>query len=89
MPDVLVRDVKPSVLESLKKRAAQNGRSLQSELEIILEQVAKQPLASESLSQFSNEAVIESRKLAAKIRRSLEGHQHSDSVELIREDRQR
>ncbi|MGH9915006.1 MAG: FitA-like ribbon-helix-helix domain-containing protein, partial [Pyrinomonadaceae bacterium] len=87
MPDVLVRDVKPSVLESLKKRAVHNGRSLQAELEVILEQVVKRPLVSASLPQFNNEKIIESRKLAAKIRRSLEGRQHTDSVELIREDR--
>ena len=56
MPDVLVRDVESEVVESLKKRAALNGRSLQSELKIILEQAAPS-------------RVEDARKLAAKIRR--------------------
>ncbi len=42
MPNVLVRDVETSILEKLKRRAARNGRSLQSEAQTILkEAVAK------------------------------------------------
>ena len=56
MPDVLVRDIQAEVVESLKTRAALNGRSLQAELKIILEQAAQNKVG-------------DARKLAAKIRR--------------------
>lgn len=65
-----------------KKCTEHKGRSLQSESEITR-------LRNEDLPQFSREAKVVSRKLVAKIRRSLEGRRHSDSVKLIREDRQR
>ena len=58
MPDVLVRDVETNVVESLKNRAAVNGRSLQAELKTILEQAAQVTMA-------------DAREVAAKIRRSL------------------
>ena len=81
MPDVLVRDIQPDLVETLKNRAALNGRSLQAELKIILEQAAQ-----------SN--VKDARKLAAKIRRSLKDHklngeEYSDSSTLLAEDRRR
>jgi antitoxin FitA len=76
MPDVLVREVSPDVLEALKGRARQNGRSLQVELKTILEQAA-----------YTQKA--DARAVAAKIRRSLAQTTHSDSVELLREDRRR
>lgn len=76
MPDVLVRDVETDVVESLKSRAAVNGRSLQAELKTILEQAAQVTMA-------------DARELAAKIRRSLSGKAHSNSVDLLAEDRRR
>ena len=81
MPDVLVRDIQSEVVESLKNRAALNGRSLQAELKIILEQAAQSK-------------VEDARKLAAKIRRSLKDHklngeEYSDSAALLTEDRRR
>jgi plasmid stability protein len=76
MPDVLVRDVEPSVVESLKSRAASNGRSLQVELKTILEQAAQVTMA-------------DAREMAAKIRRSLKGKVHSNSADLLAEDRGR
>jgi plasmid stability protein len=76
MPDVLVRDVETTVLEKLKKRAAENGRSLQSEVRSIISEYA----ASEPLSDM---------EVARKIRNSLRGRNHSDSAELLREDRAR
>ena len=81
MPDVLVRDIQSEVVESLKNRAALNGRSLQAELKIILEQAAQSK-------------VEDARKLAAKIRRSLKDHklngeESSDSAALLAEDRRR
>jgi antitoxin FitA len=76
MPDVLVRDVEPEILDALKGRAQGNGRSLQLELKAILEQAARVRMA-------------DSRAVAAKIRRSLAGGKHSDSAQLLRGDRKR
>jgi plasmid stability protein len=76
MPDVLVRGIDDDVLEALKERARTNGRSLQVELRTILEQAARTRM-------------IDSRALAAKIRRSLKSGRHSDSAALLAEDRRR
>ena len=76
MPDVLVRDVETDVVESLKSRAAVNGRSLQAELKTILAQAAQVTMA-------------DAREVAAKIRRSLSGKTYSNSADLLAEDRQR
>ncbi|MBA3631848.1 MAG: Arc family DNA-binding protein [Acidobacteria bacterium] len=77
MPNVLVRDVEPEVLEKIKKRAAKNGRSLQTEVQIILKDAAAKP---EPLSDLET---------ARKIRSMLNVKNQSDSAELLREDRQR
>jgi antitoxin FitA len=76
MPDVLVRDISSETLEALKGRARQNRRSLQVELKWILEQAAQT-------------SMVDARAVAAKIRRSLGKIAHSDSTELLREDRKR
>ena len=76
MPDVLVRDLDANALEALKLRAKNHSRSLQVELKSILEEAARVNLDG-------------SRRLAARIRRSLAGGQHSDSVELLARDRTR
>jgi len=76
MPDVLVRNVEDSVLERLKARAKENGRSLQKELSVLLRSfVEDKPLSSD--------------ETAKKIRESLRGRVHTDSAELLREDRSR
>lgn len=76
MPDVLVRDVDEKVLEKLKNKAARNGRSLQREVQIILnEAINFEPLSDA--------------EVARKIKDSLRGRQHSDSAESLREDRNR
>ncbi len=77
MPNVLVRDVETTVLEKLKSRAARSGRSLQSEVQIILINAVRQ---AEPLSELET---------ARKIRESLKFKNQSDSVELLREDRER
>lgn len=77
MPNVLVRDVEMSVLEKLKSRAAKKGRSLQSEVQIILKDAVRKP---EPLSEMET---------ARKIRASLKVKKQSDSAELLREDRRR
>ncbi len=76
MPNVLVRDVDEKVLEKLKTKAARNGRSLQREVQIILNEA----ISFEPLSDL---------EVAKKIKDSLRGRQHSDSAELLREDRNR
>jgi plasmid stability protein len=75
MPDVLVRDVDESTLARLKEKAKSHGRSLGVELKLILEQAAKQL------------DMVTARELAEQMSRSLEGRHHTDSAELLREDR--
>jgi len=76
MPNVLVRNVDEKVLEKLKTKAARNGRSLQREVQIILnDSINFEPLSDS--------------EVAGKIKDSLRGRQHSDSAELLREDRNR
>jgi antitoxin FitA len=77
MPDVLVRDVDERALARLKEKAKAHGRSLGVELKFILEQAAKQL------------DMITAHELAEKMSRSLEGRQHTDSTDLLREDRDR
>lgn len=79
MAQILVRNVKPDVLRRLKKRAASDKRSLQSEVAAILERAADERTVDRA------EAV----RLAERIRASFGGRKFSDSTELIREDRDR
>ncbi len=72
MPDVIIRDVDEDVLKALKRRARQQGRSLQAELKSIVEEAAK----------FN---VGMPHELASRIRRSLGSSDHSDSAALIAE----
>jgi plasmid stability protein len=74
MPDILIRGLSAQTLRRLKARAKRNGRSLQSETRRIIESEA----ASENVA-----ALLEDWK------RRFKGRKFSDSVELIREDRER
>ena len=76
MPNVLVRDVEESILQQLKRRAKENGRSLQNELQQILRQFVEPDASSDE-------------ETAARIKESLRGRVFSDSVESLREDRRR
>jgi antitoxin FitA len=76
MAQVLVRDLKADVVARLKARAKRHGRSLQTELK-------------EILATASRHSGVEARAVAARIRRQLAGRTHSDSVELLAEDRVR
>jgi len=78
MAQVLVRDIDEQVVQRLKARAERSGRSLQVELKMILEQAARSDI---EMARF--------KRLAAKIRRELAGHRHSDSGALQAEDRER
>jgi plasmid stability protein len=77
MASVLVRDLDPAVVDRLKARAKENGRSLQKELKAILEAAAAQAIWAEA------------RAGAERVRQMLGGRQFSDSTELIRGDRDR
>jgi plasmid stability protein len=79
MTDVLIRDVPDHVLEWLKRQAELNHRSLQGELLTILEGAVRRRSREEHA------------KFAAEMRERLAktGRVFGDSVELIREDRER
>ncbi len=79
MPDVLVRNVEDDILQGLKERAKQNGRSLQKELKMLFR----------SLIQDKNLQTISDEETAAKIKESLRGLEFSDSADLLRKDRDR
>jgi plasmid stability protein len=74
MPDVLVRDLDDDVLTQLKAAAKANHRSLQAEIHDILRRATTRNLA-------------ETRRLSAKWLKRLGRSNHSDSAELIRDDR--
>jgi len=76
MPDILVRDVPTGILNKLKKQAVQNGRSLQRQMHLILEDAS----GSNPLSELEK---------ARKIRKSIRNKHQTDSVILLREDRNR
>jgi len=76
MPDMLVRDVESGVIEKLRKSAVKNGRSLQSEVRIII-------------SDYVNDRPLSDAEVARKIKKALSGKKHSDSAELLRKDRSR
>jgi plasmid stability protein len=78
MAQILIRDIEPGLMEKLKERARRNRRSVQAEVRLLLEQAANRDEARERMWQFADEMIKE-----------LEGRQHSDSVELIREQRER
>jgi plasmid stability protein len=76
MAQVLVRDLDDVIVERLKQRARRHGRSLEAELRLILERSARADM-------------LEARRVAERIRGELAGRAHSDSAELVPEDRER
>lgn len=79
MAQILVRNLDEDIVESLKRRAKRDGRSLQSEVKLILEQAALEP-------KIDIEAAL---KICKQFRRKLKGRGLPDTLELIREDRNR
>ena len=77
MPQMLVRDLDPELLERLKARARAHGRSLQKEVKSILEEAA------------STLSTREAAEVAESWQGRLAGREYSDSAELVREDRER
>ncbi len=78
MANVLIRDVPERVVKSLKERAAQQHRSLQQELRLILE---------EATGIAAHKTLQAGRRIRSKLARS--GRAFSDSATLLREDRAR
>ena len=88
MSQILIRNLEPETVHSLKELAKVHKRSLQAEAKLILEEAA-------------NRAIVEADRLAERERRLRElirfademaeasGPQSIDSVDLIREDRDR
>jgi len=77
MAQLLVRDIDPQTINRLKLRAKQHNRSLQGEAKLILEEAAQKMTMEEFKAR------------AKRIRESFKGRRFSDSVKLIREDRDR
>ncbi|NOZ20129.1 MAG: hypothetical protein GXP25_03470 [Planctomycetes bacterium] len=79
MPQILVRNLKPKVVQRLKALARQEGRSLQAEVKMILERAADTPHVD----------MARARKLCEEFRARFKGRRFSDSAKLIRKDRDR
>ena len=76
MSDILIRDIDPAIVAALKAAARRKGRSLQAELRIDLTWLARRNPSAAA-------------KKLQKIRERLAGRTHTDSAELLREDRDR
>ncbi len=76
MVEILVRNLDPEVVTRLKARARLNGRSLQKEIKLILEESA--PVGIQQAAMLSE---VWQLKLA--------GRSFGDSAEQLREDRER
>lgn len=74
MPNLLVRDLDAEVLRQLKAAAKAHRRSLQAEIHDVLRRAGARNLA-------------ETRRLSARWLKRLTRSGHSDSAELVREDR--
>ncbi len=76
MPQVLIREIEPVVVDRLKERAKKNGRSFEAELRVILKDAAEERAASATPE-------------LERVRALLRGRKFSDSAALLREDRER
>jgi antitoxin FitA len=76
MANVLIRDLDPALVEVFRAEARRNGRSLQAELKLVLEDAARR-----RQSAFWG--------VAERLRGAYAAGQRSDSAELVREDRDR
>jgi plasmid stability protein len=76
MPQVLVRGIGPGVVRKLKSRARRHGRSLQAELQEIVEKAA-------AGDRGDVEATVK------RVRAMFAGRRFGDSAALIRRDRAR
>lgn len=76
MADILVRGLDAKTVARLKEQAKRNGRSLQREAKLVLEQAASYTL---------QEALASARRW----QRTLRGRRVADNAALVREDRSR
>ncbi len=81
MPEVLIRNLDAAVVERLKARARDSGRSLQGELKVILEQATRPGPERPSRAAY--------RSLADRLRATLGDRPQADSAALLAEDRAR
>ena len=79
MAQILVRNLDEEVVRKLKERAKLQGRSLQSEVRMILQGAAGREMMT----------MEEARRFSEKIAARLGKKKFPDSAELIREDRDR
>ena len=79
MAQILVRDLDDGVVARLKKSAKQNDRSLQAEVRTILDEFANTPKLDREAAQ----------KSLLRLRKTLKGRKFPDSVNLIRQARDR
>jgi plasmid stability protein len=77
MANLMIRNLDDAVVARLKKRARDNGRSLEAEIRVLLTETAERP----SRTAF--------RELAERISAMTPDMPQTDSAELIREDRDR
>jgi plasmid stability protein len=78
--NVLIRDLSEKTVKELKKRAADNNRSLQAELKAILDSTADRDRHLRKWRKDTDQIYNELKK---------SGRTFSDSTKLIREDRDR
>jgi plasmid stability protein len=76
MASVLIRNLDDDLLKQLKAAAKAHGRSLQAEIHDVLRNAGTRRLA-------------ETRRLSAQWIKRLQGGTHSDTADLIRNDRDR
>lgn len=76
MPDILVRGLDTETVKRLKARASQHGRSLQSEVKMLVERAAG----------TGGEQVV---AILNRWKKQFAGRRFSSSARLIREDRNR
>jgi len=76
MPELLVRNLEEKTVERLKALARRNGRSLQGQVKVVLEEAA-------ALSAGDVTAIV------AKWKGRFRGKRFGDSARLIRKDRER
>ncbi len=76
MAQILVRKLPDSLVEQLKARARRNGRSLEAEVRDVLQRAVTKNKA-------------EFLKAADAMRARLAGRHHTETLELLREDRDR
>jgi len=79
MAQILVRDLDQRIVNKLKMQAKRNRRSLQAEVRLILERAAVEEKVDKE----------KARAMVAEIRKMFKGRKFPDTVELIREGRDR